>query len=93
MRFRRCTHAARTVAIQPEISRHLSSVVSPRRFGSAFSMDVSTFNTVGEWYAAYRGRVPIQMAAALQRLVNDEGLSFPEAYRRLVERGAIIEIE
>lgn len=53
--------------------------------------DISDYRTVGEWYADYRGRVPIQMAAGLDRLMQSEGISFHEAYRRLVERGRIIE--
>jgi hypothetical protein len=56
-------------------------------------MDVSKYKTVGEWYADVRGRVPVQMPQALERLMKEEGLSFPEAYARLVERGAIIEID
>jgi hypothetical protein len=55
--------------------------------------DMSRFRTVGEWYAAYRGRVPIQMAAGLERLMSETGCTFPEAYARLVERGSIIETD
>ena len=56
-------------------------------------MDVSKFKTVGEWYATVRGRVPIQAPQALERLMVTEKLSFQEAYARLVERGAIIELD
>ena len=56
-------------------------------------MDVSKYKTVGEWYRDHRGRVPIQMAAGLDKLMKEEGLSFPEAYAKLVAAGAIIEID
>jgi hypothetical protein len=48
--------------------------------------------TVGDWYAAHRGRVPIQLVAALSRYVARDGVSVDEAYRRLVSAGAIIPI-
>ena len=56
-------------------------------------MDVSKYQTVGEWYAEHRGRVPIQMAAALDTLMKDESLTFPDAYARLVAAGRITEID
>jgi hypothetical protein len=56
-------------------------------------MDVSKYKTVGEWYRAVRGRVPIQMPAGIQKLMDAEGLTFPEAYAKLVQCGAIIEID
>lgn len=52
-----------------------------------------TYSTVGEWYADYRGFVPIQMAHGLSRYIKQHGCTFAEAYRALRERGAIIEIE
>lgn len=52
----------------------------------------STYTSVGDWYADYRGKVPIQMAAGLSGVMAARSLSFADAYRLLVERGAIIEI-
>ena len=53
----------------------------------------STYATVGEWFADYRGYVPIQMPHAIDRLTKRTGLSFPDAYRTLLRGGAIIHIE
>jgi hypothetical protein len=53
----------------------------------------STYTSVGEWFDDYHGYVPIQMAAALGRLTRDNGMSFPDAYRLLLGRGAIIHID
>ncbi len=56
-------------------------------------MDVSKYKTVGEWYADVRGRVPIQMAQALEKVMKERKLTLPQAYRLLVELGQIIEID
>jgi hypothetical protein len=53
----------------------------------------STYTSVGAWYADHRGYVPIQAAAALGRLTRDGSLSFPDAYRLLLKRGAIIHLD
>jgi hypothetical protein len=53
----------------------------------------STYATVGEWFADYRGYVPIQMAHAIDRLIRRSGMSFPDAYRALLRHGAIIHID
>jgi hypothetical protein len=53
----------------------------------------STYTSVGAWYADYRGYVPIQQAAALDRLTRDGTLSFRDTYRLLLRRGAIIHID
>lgn len=53
----------------------------------------STYRTVGEWYKDYRGYVPIQMAHGIDQLIRETGLSFPDAYRQLLGRGAIIHLE
>ena len=53
----------------------------------------STYTSVGAWYADHRGYVPIQAAAALDRLTRDGSLSFPDAYRLLLRRGAIIHLD
>jgi hypothetical protein len=55
--------------------------------------DVSKYTTVGEWYADFKGRVPPQMAGALDNLMRKRKISFPEAYALLVEGRAIIEID
>jgi hypothetical protein len=51
------------------------------------------YATVGEWYEAHQGRVPIQAAHALSRLVKERNMSFADAFRILVGRGALILIE
>ena len=56
-------------------------------------MDVTKYKSVGEWYRDHRGRVPVQMAAALERLIRDEGLTFLQAYAKLKAGGQIVEIE
>jgi hypothetical protein len=53
----------------------------------------STYASVGEWFRDYHGYVPIQAAAGLDRLMRQSGMSFPEAYRTLLGRGAIIHID
>lgn len=52
----------------------------------------STYATVGQWFQDYHGYVPIQMPAGLQRLIDQTGLSFPDAYRTLLGAGTIIHI-
>jgi hypothetical protein len=52
----------------------------------------STYTSVGAWYADYRGYVPILQAAALSRLTRG-GMSFRDAYRLLLQRGAIIHLD
>ena len=47
------------------------------------------YDSVGAWYDAHRGRVPIQ-AATLDRLVRDRSLTFAEAFLTLVDGGALI---
>jgi len=53
----------------------------------------STYTSVGAWHADYRGYVPIQQAAALDRLTRGGEMSFPDAYRLLLRRGAILHID
>ena len=53
----------------------------------------STYTTVGEWWDDYIGYVPIHQAAGLDRLIRVNGLSFPDAYRQLLRRGAIIHLD
>lgn len=53
----------------------------------------STYATVGEWYADYRGYVPIQIAHGLDIAMQRHGLSFPDACRLLLDRHAIIHID
>jgi hypothetical protein len=55
--------------------------------------DPLTYATVGEWYADYHGFVPIQMAHGLSQVMKARGLSFPDAYRLLRDKGAIIELQ
>ena len=55
--------------------------------------DALTYSTVGEWFADYHGYVPIQMAHGLSQYMKRTGCTFPEAYTRLVDAGAIIEVD
>jgi hypothetical protein len=53
----------------------------------------SAYASVGEWFRDYRGYVPIQMAHGLDQLIRRTGMSFPDAYRTLLRRGAIIHLD
>lgn len=53
----------------------------------------STYATVTEWFDDYRGYVPTQMAHGIDQLIRRIGMSFPDAYRQLVGRGAIIHLD
>ncbi len=55
--------------------------------------DPLTYGSVSEWFADYRGFVPIQMAKGLSDVMRAHGITFAEAYRLLRDAGAIIEIE
>jgi hypothetical protein len=48
------------------------------------------YDSVGAWYEAHRGRVPNLAAMARDGLVRDRGLTFAEAFRAQVDRGAFI---
>jgi hypothetical protein len=52
--------------------------------------DPLTYTSVGEWFADYRGRVPIEMAIALDRYMKRTGRTFAEAWTALRKKGAII---
>lgn len=54
----------------------------------------STYASVGEWFNDYHGYVPIQMPHALSQLLKaNPGMTFREAYARLLRVGAIIHID
>jgi len=53
----------------------------------------SEYASVSEWFRDYRGYVPIQIAAGLDRLIRDTGMSFPDAYRALLGAGKIIHVD
>ena len=53
----------------------------------------SEYASVSEWFRDYRGCVPIQMAAGLDRLIRDTGMSFPDAYRALLRARTIIHVD
>jgi hypothetical protein len=55
-------------------------------------IDVSRFKSAAEFYETYRGRVPCMMMGALQRVMRERGLTFPEAWAHFRGKGAIIEI-
>jgi hypothetical protein len=52
--------------------------------------DDPTYESVGGWYEDHQGRVPIEMAQGLSRYMKERGVSFGEAYRALLDAGAII---
>lgn len=51
-----------------------------------------SYDSVSAWYADYRGFVPIQMAHGLSQLTRS-GMSFHDAYLKLLGEGRIVEIE
>ena len=53
----------------------------------------SSYDSVKAWYGDDRGYVPIQIAHGLSEVMKKQGLSSREAYRELVDRGAIIHID
>ena len=55
--------------------------------------DPHTYSDITEWWADYRGFVPIQMAHGLSQVMKQRGLTFPEAWDLLVGHGAIVVIE
>ena len=52
----------------------------------------STYETPGEYWADYAGRVPLPMMVALSGVMRERGVTFAEAYALLLEAGAIIEL-
>ncbi|MBX3032218.1 MAG: hypothetical protein KF809_18905 [Chloroflexi bacterium] len=64
----------------------------PREVREARQRPPETYPTVTEWWADYHGFVPIQMAHGLSQLTKT-GMSFHDAYLRLLGAGKIIELE
>jgi hypothetical protein len=58
--------------------------------GHRCRVDDLAYDSVSDWYRDHIGHVPVQAAAALGRLTHGDGTSFPDAYRLLLKRGAII---
>jgi hypothetical protein len=50
------------------------------------------FSSVGDWYEAVRGRVPLQMCQALSHTMKEREMTFPEAYQYLLDISAIIPV-
>jgi len=62
--------------------------------GHACRVDDLAYQTVGAWFDAHEGRVPIQAAAGLARYVRTHDCTFGEAFTALTRRGGpIIVIE
>lgn len=55
--------------------------------------DPHTYTTAGAWWQDYQGFAPLQIAMATSKLMRDAGITFGEAWDRLVARGAIFLIE
>ncbi|MGH7691657.1 MAG: hypothetical protein ACREOA_02995 [Candidatus Dormibacteria bacterium] len=53
-------------------------------------VDDLAYDSVGEWYRAHQGRVPVQAAAGLSHYVQQHGCSFADAFRTLTEPGGPI---
>ncbi len=53
----------------------------------------STYASPQEFWLYYHGYVPIPMMVGISRLMKAEDISFADAYRRLLGRGAIIHLE
>lgn len=64
----------------------------PREVRKARQRPPETYRTVSEWWADYHGFVPIQMAHGLSQLTKT-GMSFHDAYLRLLGAGKIVELE
>ena len=48
------------------------------------------YTTVEDWYRDFHGRVPVDTALAIRRLIKTTGMTFPEAYRALLDGRVII---
>ena len=55
--------------------------------------DDLAYESVGDWYADHRGRVPVVMAWKLSEFQHEHGGTFAEAFQAFLDRGAIILIE
>ena len=52
----------------------------------------SAYSEVRAWFDDYRGAVPIQQAAGIDRLMKVRGLTFANAYAELLARGVIVHV-
>lgn len=52
----------------------------------------STYTSPGEYWADYRGYVPLAMMVGITRLMREHDLAFADAYRMLLDAGAIIHV-
>jgi len=58
-------------------------------------MDMNEFKTVGEWYRKMKAEdytVPLSLYYTLIKLMKDDHISFPNAYRKLQAEDRIKEI-
>lgn len=53
----------------------------------------NTYATVSDWYRDFHGRVPVDTAPALKRLMERTGCTFPEANKALLDAQVIIVIK
>ena len=53
----------------------------------------STYRTASEYYADYQGYVPLPMMVGISQVMRERGVGFVEAYRLLLEGGAIIHVD
>jgi hypothetical protein len=56
------------------------------------STDPADYATLNDWFHVVKGRVPLQMVAGIQQLMNAEKITFHAAYQRLVASENIIEV-
>lgn len=54
--------------------------------------NINDYTTLSEWYSENSKYYPVQIPAAIQRLMKSKGITFHEAYQILVENKSIIEL-
>jgi hypothetical protein len=52
----------------------------------------STYGSPTEYHEDYRGHVPLPMMVGISQAMREGGLTFVEAYRALLDRGAIVHV-
>lgn len=56
------------------------------------NMDVKTYPTANSWFSAMREKgydVPITLCQAIEKVMKDEKIGFPEAYKRFESKKTI----
>ncbi|MFI5297238.1 MAG: cyclin-dependent kinase inhibitor 3 family protein [Polyangiales bacterium] len=82
---------ARVRQVRPGAIETAAQKTFVRRFLDE-ELDVSKYSSPSEFYMAHQGRVPAVMMGALERAMQERGLTFPQAWAFLRGKGAIIDI-